>query len=72
MIIRMTGSAGSLTVSNPTGRSVQVRLDPVNGLTDSVLGADFALAGKKLHARRVAQVERAQRDGKGKGALGQQ
>jgi hypothetical protein len=38
--------AGSLTVTNPTGRAVKVRLDPVNGLTDSMLGADFALAGK--------------------------
>ena len=38
-------SAGSLTVTNPTGRSVKVRLDPVNGLTDSMLGADYALAG---------------------------
>lgn len=38
--------AGSLTVTNPTGRTVKVRLDPVNGLTDSMLGADYALAGK--------------------------
>jgi hypothetical protein len=38
--------AGSLTVTNPTGRPVKVRLDPVNGLTDSMLGADYALAGK--------------------------
>jgi hypothetical protein len=38
--------AGSLTVTNPTGRIVKVRLDPVNGLTDSMLGADYALAGK--------------------------
>jgi hypothetical protein len=39
-------SAGSLTVTNPTGHAVKVRLDPVNGLTDSMLGADYALAGK--------------------------
>lgn len=39
-------SAGSLTVTNPTGHPVKVRLDPVNGLTDSMLGADYALAGK--------------------------
>jgi len=39
-------SAGSLTVTNPTGRPVKVRLDPVNGLTDSMLGADYALAGR--------------------------
>jgi len=38
--------AGSLTVTNPTGRLVKVRLDPVNGLTDSMLGADYALAGR--------------------------
>jgi hypothetical protein len=40
--------AGSLTVANPTGRTVKVRLDTVNGLTDSMLGADYALAGKAL------------------------
>jgi len=39
-------SAGSLTVTNPTTRPVTVRLDPVNGLTDSMLGADYALAGR--------------------------
>jgi len=39
-------SAGLLTVTNPTGRAVEVRLDPVNGLTDSMLGADYALAGR--------------------------
>ncbi len=38
--------AGSLTVANPTGLPVRVRLDPVNGLTDSMLGSDYALAGK--------------------------
>ncbi len=38
--------AGSLTVTNPTGRTVKVRLDPVNGLTDSMLGADYALADR--------------------------
>lgn len=56
-------SAGSLTVTNPTGRTVKVRLDTVNGLTDSMLGADYALAGKApgastrwlaLGARRLA------------------
>ena len=41
-----TVPAGSLTVTNPTGHVVKVRLDPVNGLTDSMLGADYALAGK--------------------------
>jgi hypothetical protein len=55
--------AGSLTVTNPTGRPVKVRLDPVNGLTDSMLGADYALAGKagsgatswiELSARRLS------------------
>lgn len=38
--------AGSLTVTNPTGRTVKVSIDPVNGLTDSMLGADFALVGQ--------------------------
>lgn len=41
-----TVPAGSLTVTNPTRHVVKVRLDPVNGLTDSMLGADYALAGK--------------------------
>lgn len=37
--------AGSLTITNQTGHALNVRLDPVNGVTDSLLGADYGLAG---------------------------
>jgi hypothetical protein len=36
--------AGSLDVSNPTGRTVTVSLEPVNGLTTSTLGSTYATA----------------------------
>jgi hypothetical protein len=36
--------AGSLEVSNPTGRAVAVSLDPVNGLTASTLGSTYGMA----------------------------
>ena len=38
--------AGSLTLTNHTGHALSVRLDPVNGVTDSMLGADYGLAGR--------------------------
>jgi hypothetical protein len=38
--------AGSLTLTNHTGHALGVRLDPVNGVTDSMLGADYGLAGQ--------------------------
>lgn len=38
--------AGSLTLTNHTDRALNVRLDPVNGVTDSMLGADYGLAGQ--------------------------
>jgi hypothetical protein len=38
--------AGSLTLTNHTGQALNVRLDPVNGVTDSMLGADYGLAGQ--------------------------
>ena len=38
--------AGSLKVSNPTGRAVTVSLDPVNGLTTSTLGSTYAMANR--------------------------